>query len=120
MLRIRLHVAEPANTIWLNAHRLTFKSSALVVKDNTVSGTATASGDDYVAIAFDRPVPTGESELIMQYRGESMTFFDFRSGFHHNYVLYGRGKAHAAGVGRFYCNDFFSGGRRFRGLDTKC
>ena len=69
-LLIRLQVSESTNTIWLNAHHLSIASVTLTSGGNKLTGKATPAGEDFVGIAFDTPVPTGPSELRIQYTGE--------------------------------------------------
>ena len=69
-LLIRLQVSESTNTIWLNAHHLSIASVTLTSGGNKLTGKAIPAGEDFVGIAFDTPVPTGPSELSIQYTGE--------------------------------------------------
>src|ERR1700734_1391215 len=69
-LIIRVRVSESTNTILLNAHHLSIPAVTLTSGGNKLTGKATPAGDDFVGIAFDTPVPTGASELNIQYTGE--------------------------------------------------
>jgi alanyl aminopeptidase len=66
---IRLDVRKPAQTIWLNATRITVQDASLRAAGKTTKAKILPGGDDYVGFQFDAPVPVGASELRLSYSG---------------------------------------------------
>ncbi len=68
-ITIRINVSEPADVLWLNANQLTVQSASLTSAGKTYPAKAAPSGDDFLGLSFDSPIPAGPAEVTIAYTG---------------------------------------------------
>jgi len=70
---IRLQVNKPATTIWLNQEKITIQNAVLNSEGIERIARIIPGGDDFVGLAFDKPVPVGSALLTIRYTGEILS-----------------------------------------------
>ncbi|MDQ2712899.1 MAG: ERAP1-like C-terminal domain-containing protein [Acidobacteriota bacterium] len=66
---IKVDIKQPVQTIWLNATKLDVANASLKAGGKTLVAKAAPSGDDFVGLTFDSPVPAGPAEIAIAYTG---------------------------------------------------
>jgi alanyl aminopeptidase len=67
---IQLQINKPATTIWLNQEKITIQTAVLNSEGIERIARVVPAGDDFVGLAFGRPVPAGSALLSIRYTGE--------------------------------------------------
>ncbi|HMC60414.1 MAG TPA: M1 family metallopeptidase, partial [Candidatus Solibacter sp.] len=69
-IRIQVKVAQPAQTIWLNANRIAVEQASVTAGGQTIAAKALAGGDDFVGLQLPSAIPAGAAEIAIRYTGE--------------------------------------------------
>jgi len=68
-ISIRLDIAVPLQTLWLNQEKIAIQSAVLTAAGVERIGTVVPGGDDFVGLHFNEPLPAGKATLAIQYSG---------------------------------------------------
>src|SRR5579884_1544261 len=68
-IHIRLSVAQPLSTLWLNASKITVQSASLETGGNSLPASIVPGGDDFLGFQFPQPAPAGRAEITIRYTG---------------------------------------------------
>ena len=69
-IAIRLDVAAPLQTIWLNQEKLHIKSAIVTAHGSEQIANVLLGGDDFVGLSFGTTIPAGPATLSIQYDGQ--------------------------------------------------
>jgi alanyl aminopeptidase len=68
-IEMALDIKEPLRTLWLNATDIVVAEAALTVKGQSVPAKASTVATGFLALHFDRTIPTGPADLRIRYAG---------------------------------------------------
>ncbi len=66
---IQLNIKAPIQTLWLNANQLAVKEASLTAAGKTYPAKAVPSGDDFLGLQLDSPIPAGPAVAHIAYSG---------------------------------------------------
>ncbi len=69
-IHIRLSVAQPLSTLWLNASKISVQSASLEAGGKSLPATVVTGGDDFLGFQFPEPAPAGNAEMTIHYTGQ--------------------------------------------------
>src|SRR5262249_9517008 len=68
-IEMALDIKAPLQTLWLNATDIAVAEAALTVKGQSVPAKASTVATGFLALHFDRTIPTGPADLRIRYAG---------------------------------------------------
>ncbi|MBZ5581482.1 MAG: M1 family metallopeptidase [Acidobacteriia bacterium] len=68
-IAIRLDIRKPAQTIWLNANKISVQEATVAAGGKTLQAKILPGGDDFLGFQFDSAIPAGSAELNIRYTG---------------------------------------------------
>ena len=68
-IEIRINVAKPVSTIWLNANRITVRDASVISGGKTLTAKALPGGDDFIGLDLPSPAPVGPAVIRISYSG---------------------------------------------------
>ena len=68
-VNIEVTLTAPAQTIWLNANRITVQTAALSAQGKSFPAQVLPGGDDFLGLQFGSPIPAGKAEINISYTG---------------------------------------------------
>ncbi|HEY3940794.1 MAG TPA: M1 family metallopeptidase [Bryobacteraceae bacterium] len=69
-IAIKIKIAQPTGTIWLNATQIGIIDASLTSGGRTYRAKTIPAGDDFIGLRFEKQVPAEVAELLIHYTGK--------------------------------------------------